>query len=296
MISEELIQTESVNPNTSNIDLLSTEDILKRINQEDQSVAIAVMKAVPQITPVVDAVVKAFQANKRLFYIGAGTSGRLGVLDAAECPPTFSTRPELVQGIIAGGDTALKNAIEGAEDSAEAGRHAIKNFGLVSGDILIGLSASGSAHYVQSALLAAKEIGCITACITCAKNSPLLSMVDWPIFVETGAEVITGSTRMKAGTAQKLVLNMISTTAMIQWGKTYGNLMVDVKATNKKLRKRAIRLVEMLGNCSETKAISTLEAAQWQVKPAIVMLARGYSFDEAQEKLTSTGGKLKPLL
>lgn len=298
MLSQEtgLIQTECVNPRTSDIDTLSTQGILEQINQEDQSVALAVAKAIPQITPVVDAVVNAFNHNNHLFYIGAGTSGRLGVLDAAECPPTFSTDPQLVQGIIAGGDHALKHAIEGAEDSAETGHKAIEEFGLRAGDVLIGLSASGSAQYVQSALLAAKEKGCITSCITCAQNSPLLPLVDWPILVETGPEVITGSTRMKAGTAQKLVLNMISTTAMIQWGKTYGNLMVDVKATNNKLRQRAIRLVSQLGKCNESEAVLGLEQAQWQVKSAIVMLTLDISYAEAQKKLKSTGGKLKPLL
>jgi N-acetylmuramic acid 6-phosphate etherase len=291
-----LAQTELANPHSKSIDTLDTTGILSTINTEDKLVAEAVEKAIPQISRLVEATSVALRSGHRLFYVGAGTSGRLGVLDAAECPPTYSTPPDWVQGIIAGGDTALKLAVEGAEDSAESGRQVISDYQIQPGDVLIGLSASGCARYVSEALVAAKEAGISTGCITCSPNSVLLTLADFPVLVETGPEVITGSTRMKAGTAQKLVLNMISTATMIQLGKTYGHLMVDVKPTNKKLRARAIRLVSALAQCPEQDAEALLEAGHWEVKTAVVMHLKSLDYTKASEALQAHNGKLKPLI
>lgn len=291
-----LVSTEHINPNTEEIDLMPTEAMLRAINTQDQTVPLAVEKAIPQITHMVEAVVRAFQSGGRLFYIGAGTSGRLGVLDASECPPTFSVDPSLVQGLIAGGDTALKNAVEGAEDDPEAGKNALDNAKITQNDVVIGLSASGGAAYVIAALEAAKTKGAVTGAITCSAHSKLSQVADIAMVAEVGPEVLAGSTRLKAGTAQKLILNMITTGAMIAWGKTYRNLMVDVKPTNVKLKDRAIRLVSLLGKTDSETAQTRLIEAQWQVKPAIVMQALGVNFDEAQRLLAENQGKLRQVL
>lgn len=291
-----LISTERVNKNTTDIDGLSTAVLLQRINQQDQTVPVMVEKAIPQIATLVDKIVEAFETGGRLFYVGAGTSGRLGVLDASECPPTFSTDPELVQGIIAGGDVALRNAVEGAEDNAEAGAQIISDNTISNHDVVVGISASGSAAYVQEALKQAKALGAATGCITTADNSPLLSQVDFPVLVDVGQEVLTGSTRLKSGTAQKLVLNMLTTGAMIQWGKTYGNLMVDVKPSNIKLKNRAIRLVSELGQCSLNEAEKLLSESNWQVKTAIIVSRFKLSPEAAGEKLQHNANKLRGLI
>jgi N-acetylmuramic acid 6-phosphate etherase len=228
-----------------------------------------------------------------LFYFGAGTSGRLGVLDAAECPPTYSTPPELVQGIIAGGDRALRIAVEGAEDSAELGRQDVESVGVRPQDVVIGISASGGAAYVVSAMEAARASGAYTAAITCHPSGKLALSVDQPIVVQVGPEAITGSTRMKAGTAQKLILNMISTATMVQLGKTYENLMVDVKPTNLKLRDRAARIVSSLGRVSYEEAEHLLGQANDQVKTAVVMARLQVPVDEAQRRLAAANGKLR---
>lgn len=296
MTVKTLVDTEKVNSQTTDIDLLSTEVMLQRINQQDQLVALAVEKAIPEIAKVVGVVKQAFESGGRLFYVGAGTSGRLGVLDASECVPTFSTAPELVQGIIAGGDNALKNAIEGAEDSPEMGEADLKAKKLTASDVVIGLSASGLAKYVEAALSYAKQQGAKTACVTCASNSPLIEKVDTAIVVLTGPEVITGSTRLKAGTAQKLVLNMITTGAMIAWGKTLGNLMVDVKPTNQKLKKRAIRLVSTIAEVDESQAELLLEQSNWQVKVAVLRAKNNCSTQQAEQLLTENQNKLKQSL
>ena len=291
-----LIQTERSNDNTADIDMLSTAVICHRMNQEDKQVPFAVEKAIPQIAVLIDKIVATFETGGRLFYIGAGTSGRLGVLDASECSPTFSTEPELVQGLIAGGDTALRNAVEGTEDNANAGRQIIVDKLLSHKDILVGISASGSAAYVQAALKQAEAQGAVTACITTAASSPLLTMVQFPILLDVGPEVITGSTRLKSGTAQKLVLNMLTTGAMIQWGKTYGNLMVDVKPSNEKLKNRAIRLVRNLGHCTMQEAQKLLEECDWQVKTATVVSRNKIPPDAARKKLKQNNNKLRGLL
>jgi N-acetylmuramic acid 6-phosphate etherase len=296
-----LIPTEQINPRTEDIDLLSTEDVLHRINAEDRLVADAVAQAIPQIAAVVDAIRTAFEREPagergRLFYFGAGTSGRLGVLDASECPPTYGTPPDWVQAFIAGGDVALRQAVEGAEDSAELGAADAEKAGLRAGDVAVGISASGGAPYVTAAMRAARERGAVTACITCNASSPLAEAVEHVIAVDTGPEVIAGSTRMKAGTAQKLILNMLTTGAMIQLGKTYRNLMVDVQPTNRKLRERARRMVGALGGVSPEEAERLLAETDHQVKPAILMARATLSPDEAREHLRQSGGKLRPAL
>jgi N-acetylmuramic acid 6-phosphate etherase len=287
------VPTEQINPNTRDIDLLATAEILQRLNDEDQRVAIAVSETIPAITAVVDRVVDGIRRGGRLFYFGAGTSGRLGVLDAAECPPTYSTPPELVQGIIAGGDRALRIAVEGAEDSAELGRQDVESVGVRPQDVVIGISASGGAAYVVSAMEAARASGAYTAAITCHPSGKLALSVDQPIVVQVGPEAITGSTRMKAGTAQKLILNMISTATMVQLGKTYENLMVDVKPTNLKLRDRAARIVSSLGRVSYEEAEHLLGQANDQVKTAVVMARLQVPVDEAQRRLAAANGKLR---
>lgn len=292
----QLVPTEAINPNTTGIDLLPTEAILTLINDEDQRVPLAVRAAIPAIAQVVDKVVEAFNHGGHLYYVGAGTSGRLGVLDASECPPTYGVDPSLVQGIIAGGDTALRNAVEGAEDSADAGRQAVIDLGVTEQDVLIGISASGGAAYVVAAINTARERGAFTGAITCHPYGALAQAADVAMVANVGPEVIAGSTRMKAGTAQKLILNLITTGAMISWGKTYRNLMVDLRPTNQKLKARAVRIVSMLSGNSPEEAQEALNAAQGQVKPATVMLARQVSYEEAQALLERHNGKLRAVL
>lgn len=288
-----VIPTEQVNPRTTDIDLLSTEAVLRKINAEDQQVALAVEQAIPQITLVVDAIKTAFENGHRLFYFGAGTSGRLGVLDASECPPTYGAPPELVQGIIAGGDIALRNAVEGAEDSPEQGEADVRQAGLQAGDVAVGISASGQAPYVVAAMRTAQSLGCFTAGLTCDPDSKLAQAVQQPIVVEVGPEVVAGSTRMKAGTAQKLVLNMLTTGAMIQTGKTFQNLMVDVQPTNLKLKARARRIVAALGNVSVEEAERILEQTAYQVKPAVLIARDRIALPEALDRLKAASGKLR---
>ncbi|WP_373533580.1 N-acetylmuramic acid 6-phosphate etherase [Vampirovibrio sp.] len=288
-----MIPTEQVNPRTTDIDLLSTEQVLRKINAEDQLVALAVEKAIPQITVVVDAIRQAFESGGRLFYFGAGTSGRLGVLDASECPPTYGAAPDLVQGIIAGGDVALRNAVEGAEDSCEQGQADVEKAGLKAGDVAVGISASGQAPYVVAAMRAAEALGCFTAGLTCDPASKLAEAVRQPIVVEVGPEAVAGSTRMKAGTAQKLVLNMLTTGAMIQTGKTFQNLMVDVQPTNLKLKARARRIVAALGQVNTDEASALLEQTAYQVKPAVLMARGKIELPEALNRLRAASGKLR---
>ena len=290
------LPTEQANPATENLDGLSTLALLQAINQEDQTVAFAVEKATPQIVPVVEATLKAFNNGGRLFYIGAGTSGRLGVLDASECPPTFSVEPTLVQGLIAGGDYALRNAVEGAEDDPIAGREAIIAANVGANDVVIGLSASGGAAFVVSAMQEARHRGAVTGCVTCVVCSALATTVHFPIVVAVGAEVLAGSSRLKAGTAQKLVLNMISTASMVQWGKTYGNRMVDVKPTNQKLQARAVRLVSEIAGVSSAQAEEALALAGGNVKISIVMLQKSLQFQESVDHLKNCGNTLKSVL
>lgn len=286
--------TEQPNPRTENLDRLPTVELLQRINDEDATVAETVHKCLPQIARAVDAVSDCLRRGGRLIYVGAGTSGRIGCLDAAECLPTFGVPAERVFGIIAGGERALLKAIEGAEDDANAGIQAMDDATVTTNDAVIGLSASGGAPYVRAALRRAQERGVgITVSISCVPNAPLSQEAEIPIEAVTGPEVLTGSTRLKAGTAQKLICNMISTGAMIRWGKTYGNRMVDVQTTNAKLKERAKRLVREIGKVeSDEEAFRLLENSNGSVKLAIVMARRNADATEARKLLDSAEGFL----
>lgn len=289
---ESLPTTELVNPNTAGLDLLPTVEMLGRINDEDAQVAAAVRTALPQIARAVDTIADALRRGGRLIYVGAGTSGRLGCLDAAECLPTFGVSPEQVFGIIAGGEYALLRAVEGAEDDSEAGRAAMDSASVGENDVVVGISASGGAPYVRAAVSRARERGVLaTVSVTNSSNSPLFGDVDIPIEVVTGPEVIQGSTRLKAGTAQKLVLNMLSTGAMVRIGKTWGNRMVDVQATNAKLVKRSLRLVRELGKVDrEDAARDLLQKAGGSVKLAIVLARRDVDADTGRRLLEESEG------
>jgi N-acetylmuramic acid 6-phosphate etherase len=297
-LSSSLPTTELANPNTEGLDRLPTVEMLSRMNDEDATVAAAVRGALPQIARAVDAIAEALRSGGRLIYVGAGTSGRLGCLDAAECLPTFGVAPEQVFGIIAGGERALLRAIEGAEDDAEAGAAAMDEVTVGPKDVVVGVSASGGAPYVRAAVKRAKERGApATVSVANSANAPLSGDVDIPIEVVTGPEVIQGSTRLKAGTAQKLVLNMLSTGAMVRIGKTYGNRMVDVQSTNAKLIKRSLRLVRELGKVeSDEAATDALQQAGGSVKLAIVLARRGVDAVAGRELLRSAGGFLSVAL
>lgn len=287
------IVSEGRNPDTMDIDLLPTEAILARINHEDAKVAPAVAAELPAIARAVDCIVGKLQSGGRLIYIGAGTSGRLGILDAVECRPTFSVPDSLVVGLIAGGDKAIVHAVEGAEDNHAQGKADVQAVSLTSSDVLVGLSASGRTPYVTGALQYAREIGAGTVGIACNPGAPILQAADIPICPVVGPEVLTGSTRMKSGTAQKLVLNMLSTATMIRLGKTYQNLMVDVNATNEKLKARARRIVMQATECDEATAIDALARAGNQAKLAILMILTGDSAETARTKLNAHQGFLR---
>ena len=263
--------------------------------KEDEKVAIAVKKAIPEIQLFIESLVDSFWDGGRLFYVGAGTSGRLGILDASECPPTYSTDPDMVQGIIAGGDIALKNSVEGAEDNIKNGANSIIKKGIGENDVVLGISANGEASFIHSALKEAKKRGALTGLLMC--NSPIRKdYIDYIISVIVGPEVITGSTRMKAGTATKLVLNMITTTAMIKLNKTYGNLMVDLMAVNKKLIDRGIRIIQDVTGVNYNNAEQALLKANKSVKIAIVMIKEDCDIDKATEKLTDADGFLSRVI
>lgn len=285
--------TEHINHNTFNIDLVGTHDMLLMINNEDMKVAQAVKKCIPEIAKAVDIIVRNFLQGGRLFYVGAGTSGRLGVLDASECPPTFNTPPEMVQGIIAGGERALRDAIEGAEDSEDMALKDFDTYDICNNDTVVGISASGNAKYVSKFLQVAKIKRCKTVVITSNPNAKMKQYADCFICVETGAEAISGSTRMKAGTAQKMVLNMLSTGAMVKIGKTYHNLMIDVKPTNDKLKRRAVTIVSEICACKETTARNVLEANGYKIKHAALFLLYGLDEKEAEALLREHNGVLR---
>ncbi len=288
--------TEQNNPKTKNIDIASVEEILTLINDEDQIVPLAVRKEIPNIARAVELVVEAFKQGGRLFYVGAGTSGRLGILDAAECPPTFGTPPSMVQGIIAGGINAVFVAQEGAEDNAGEGRKIIDTYSISPPDVVCGIAASGRTPYVKAALQEAHNRGIKTIFISTSpveKIKELGVVADVYICPIVGAEVIAGSTRMKSGTAQKLVLNMISTAAMIKLGKTYGNVMVDLQMTNNKLRERAKKIVMEICSVDYETAVKTLEEANWKVKIALVMLLANVSKEQASKLLENANGFVK---
>lgn len=268
------LTTERANPATANIDRCSTLEMVRLINDEDKKVAAAVEKVLPELARAVDLIAQKIQSGGRLFYIGAGTSGRLGVLDASECPPTFGVDADLVQGIIAGGNFALTNAVEGAEDNPAAAATDLDAKNFSAGDVLVGIAASGRTPYVLGAIAHAKKIGAATIGVSCVENSALAQIVDIAVTPVTGPEVITGSTRLKAGTATKLVLNTLTTGAMIRLGKVYGNLMVDVRATNDKLRDRARRIVIAATGCTESQAADALEICHGHAKAAIDFLKK----------------------
>lgn len=286
-------ETENINQNTKNIDMVDTLKLVKMINEEDCKVALAVQKALPEIAEAIDIIAENFKSAGRLIYFGAGTSGRLGILDASECPPTFSVSSQMVQGVIAGGDKAIKEAIEGAEDSVEMARIDFKYKNIKSNDTIVGISASGNAKYILQVLKLAQKKGCKTIAITSNINADIAEFADCFICIETGAEVISGSTRMKAGTAQKMVLNMLSTGAMIKIGKTYGNLMIDVSPTNEKLKKRAIKMVTMLTNMSPSLAETELENNGYKVKEAVLKLKYNITNKEASELIIKNNWMLR---
>lgn len=288
--------TESVNSDTQNIDLCSTLEMVTLMNRQDMAVPLAVQAQLPQIARAVDILHQSLQAGGRMFYVGAGTSGRLGVLDASECPPTFSTPPELVQGFIAGGDTALRNAVEGCEDSREQGVQTICDAGVQAGDVVVGITASGGAPYVLAAIEEAKRRGAATVGVVTNANTKLAALCDVCIAPQVGPEVITGSTRLKSGTAQKLVLNMLTTCTMIKLGKVYGNLMVDLNPSNQKLVDRAHRIIRQVTGAGEQQARQALEQAGGRTKLAIMMLKSGLDARQAQLLLERHGGVLRRAL
>jgi N-acetylmuramic acid 6-phosphate etherase len=289
----ELTLTEERNPLTTNIDTLPTLDMLTLINAEDQKVALAVRDELPNIVAAVDAISTRMQRGGRLIYMGAGTSGRLGVLDASECPPTFGTPPELVMGFIAGGLAALTEAVEGAEDDRAGGAEKIAELAVSESDSVIGIAASGHTPYVIGSLQEALTRSALTVSITCNRPSPLGELAEISIAPLVGPEVVSGSTRLKAGTAQKMVLNMISTAVMIRLGKTYSNLMVDVQPTNVKLRQRARRIVAEATGLELREAARILSACNGEVKTAIVAVLAGISPDAARIRLQETGGYVR---
>jgi N-acetylmuramic acid 6-phosphate etherase len=292
----ENLLTEQTNPASQRIDTLPTAGILEIMNDQDHQVAPAVRAVIPQIARAVDAAVKAIGNGGHIIYIGAGTSGRLGVLDAAECPPTFNVPSDLVQGIIAGGETALARATEATEDDPDSGARDIIQRGFGPNDLLVGIAASGRTPYVLGAVRKAREIGATTVGISCTPDSQLSQAVDIPIEPLPGPEVISGSTRMRAGTATKLVLNMLSTAVMIRLGHVYGNLMVNVQPKNEKLVDRAIRIISAAAGVEYSRAAQLLEAAGRSVKTAIVMARLGLDRPTAENKLSAAGGRIAAAL
>ncbi|MBS5162548.1 MAG: N-acetylmuramic acid 6-phosphate etherase [Haemophilus parainfluenzae] len=298
-MAENLLQTlstlitEQRNPNSMNVDSLSALEIVQLMNDEDKQVPLAIEKCLPQIAQAVERIVAAFQKGGRLVYIGAGTSGRLGVLDASECPPTFGVSPEMVKGIIAGGERALRHPIEGAEDSKAQSVIDLQTIQFSSKDVLVGIAASGRTPYVIGALEYAKSLGSVTVSIASNPNSAMANIVDIAIDTVVGPEVLTGSSRLKSGTAQKLVLNMLTTASMILMGKCYQNLMVDVQASNEKLKARAIHIVMQATDCDKALAEETLKQADQNAKLAIMMILSGLDRAQAEALLEKHQGKLQ---
>lgn len=288
--------TESRNPSSTDIDTKSTVEVLKIINDEDRDVPLAVARELPSIAAAVDKIVDSFQNGGRLIYIGAGTSGRLGILDASECPPTFGTPAAMVVGIIAGGEEAILKAVENAEDSSEMCVDDLKGIGLTGKDTLVGIAASGRTPYVIAGLEYAKTLGATTVSVSCNPDGAMTKVVDISITPVVGAEVVTGSSRMKAGTAQKLVLNMLTTAAMIKMGKVYGNLMVDVEATNEKLVKRQTHIVAEATGVSEAEAEGVLNQCSRHCKTAIFMILSGLDASEAGTVLQEHQGFIRKAL
>jgi len=293
------LATEQINELSSNIDMMSTHDIITLINNEDSKVAYSIKKEISYIVQAVDALTECFKMGGRLFYIGAGTSGRLGIVDASECPPTFGTHPSMVQGIIAGGNEAMFSAQEGAEDSFENGAEIIREYGISAKDCVCGIAASGRTPFVRGALKEAKFIGAYTILITTNDREQLVS---WNIEVDTiiaphvGPEVIAGSTRMKSGTAQKMILNMLTTAAMIRLGKSYGNIMVDLQLTNAKLHERAKKIIMEIAKLNYEEASELLKTSGGHVKTAIIMSLTDIPFEKAKQLLEKADGYIKKAL
>lgn len=289
-------KTESRNSNSVNLDTMSPLEIVRLMNEEDKSIAYCVENSLEEIARLIEEVTKAFKRSGRLIYIGAGTSGRLGVLDASECPPTFSVDYEKVVGLIAGGNSAMFKAVENSEDSELEVVDDLKGIGLNKNDILVGITASGRTPYVISGINYAKSLGIKTGSISCNSNSKVSKISDFPIEVEVGPEVLTGSTRLKAGTATKMVLNMITTASMVLVGKTYKNYMVDLKASNKKLKLRAENIVMDVTGVKREEAEKALKACDWDVKLSIYSILTGKDLDQAKEGLDKSKGYLRKAL
>ncbi len=289
------LATERRNPNTMNIDGMSALEIVTTINREDALVAEAIRPALPAVAALVDVIVAALEAGGRLIYVGAGTSGRLGVLDAVECPPTYGVDPGMVVGLIAGGDPALRRSVEGAEDDEELAGRDMAALSVTARDVVVGIAASGRTPYTLAAMRRGHEAGAVVGCIVNSPDSPMAAAADFPIVVVVGPEVVTGSTRMKSGTAQKLVLNMLSTASMIRLGKVYQNLMVDVQATNEKLVQRAISIVQEATGAERADAEAAI-ATYGSAKPAILALLTGLQGDDVHRLLAAHHGRLRDAL
>lgn len=289
------LPTEFRNPETESLDRLTALDLVSALHVADREAIAAVETELPQVARAVDGIVARLEQGGRLFYLGAGTSGRLGVLDASECPPTYNTPPEMVQGLIAGGDAALRRSIERAEDDEGQGRHDLEAHGFCRKDVLVGIAASGRTPYVLGGVKYARELGALSIGLSCVPGSELAMAADLAITPVTGPEPVTGSTRMKAGTATKLVLNMLSTGAMVRLGYVFGNLMVNVQPTNEKLRDRAARIVATVTGLAYDEATALLQSAG-SVKTAIVMVKLGIGRDDAEKRLAAAQGRLRQVL
>ncbi len=288
------IITEYLNENTKDIDIISTVDMVRKMNEEDKLVALAVESEAEHIAEAIDIIASKLSNGGRLIYFGCGTSGRLGILDASECPPTFSTDPSMVQGIIAGGEKAFTTAVEGAEDNFEQGAEDAKI--LTKDDVCVVISASGNPKYLLGVLKTADEIGVKTIAVTCNNKAKIGEEVTVCICAEVGAEVIAGSSRLKAGTAQKMILNMLSTGSMIKIGKTYKNFMIDLKATNDKLKDRAIRIVSQIAETTNARALEALLESNWDIKTSVASIVMNLSIEDAKKELKKHGGVLRKLL
>lgn len=288
------IITEYLNENTKDIDIISTVDMVRKMNEEDKLVALAVESEAEHIAEAIDIIASKLSNGGRLIYFGCGTSGRLGILDASECPPTFSTEPSMVQGIIAGGEKAFTTAVEGAEDNFEQGAEDAKI--LTKDDVCVVISASGNPKYLLGVLKTADEIGVKTIAVTCNNKAKIGEEVTVCICAEVGAEVIAGSSRLKAGTAQKMILNMLSTGSMIKIGKTYKNFMIDLKATNDKLKDRAIRIVSQIAETTNARALEALLESNWDIKTSVASIVMDLSIEDAKKELKKHGGVLRKLL
>ena len=288
------IITEFRNENTKDIDILPTIEIVKKMNDEDKLVALAVEDESEHIAEAIDLIAKQFLKGGKLYYFGAGTSGRLGILDASECPPTFSVPSDMVNGIIAGGDSAMRKSVEGAEDDFDLGKSDAKV--LTENDIAVVISASGNPKYLLGVLAQAEEVNCKTIAVTCNPKGHIAEEAGLVICVEVGPEVIAGSSRLKAGTAQKMVLNMLTTGSMIKIGKTYENFMIDLQAVNEKLKDRAIRIVAQIANVQHSEALAALLKCNWEIKTAIVSIIMKMDIETSREELRKHGGVLRKLI